>query len=114
VIEVSDEVFAVVNVKSIPDVDFFAAVRDFEEITLIMGEDSLEKVRPLKAEKGYRLITFKAAMSLDTVGFIAKISSALAENQIPILVFSSYSTDHILVKEEFVGKAVEILEKVVE
>ena len=93
--------------------DFFAAVKDFEEITLILGEKHLERLSPSKAETGFRLITFREIMSFDTVGFIAKVSSALAENEIPILVLSSYSTDHILVKEEFLEKAVNILEKVV-
>ncbi len=112
-IEISDDRFAVVNVKDIPDVDFFAAVKDFDEITLILKEDQLERVSSLKAETGFRLITFKAVMPFNTVGFIAKISSALAENRIPILVLSSYSTDHILIKEEFLERAVEVLKEVI-
>ena len=111
--DVSDGRFAVANVKAIPDVNFFAAVRDFDEITLILKEDELKRISPLKAETGFRLITFRAIMPFNTFGFIAKVSSALAENEIPILVLSSYSTDHILVKEEFLESAVEILERVV-
>jgi len=113
VIKVSQDRFAVANVKSIPDADFFAAVRDFEEITLILKESELEKINPLKAEKGFRLITFEKVMSFDTVGFIAKVSSALAENGIPVLVLSSYSTDHILVRESDLERAVEVMKKVV-
>ncbi len=113
-IKVSQDRFAVVNVKSIPEADFFAAVRDFEEITLFLKESELEKINPLKAEKGFRLITFETVMSFDTVGFIAKVSSALAQSNIPVLVLSSYSTDHILVREKDLEKAVEVLKRVVE
>jgi hypothetical protein len=48
-------------------------------------------------------------LPFDTVGFISRISSALANAKIPILVFSSYSTDHILVRENYVERVVDIL-----
>jgi len=53
----------------------------------------------IKIEKGWRLITFDMELPFELVGFLAKISGALAEKNISIFVISSYSTDHILVKE---------------
>lgn len=112
-IEVSDKRFAVVDMNSIPDVDFFAAVRDFDAVAAILRESELGKISPLKAETGFRLITFRTTLPFDTVGLIAKLSSALAQEGIPTLVLSSFSTDHILVKEEHLSRAVEIPEKVI-
>jgi len=45
------------------------------------------------------------------VGFLARVSGALAEEGISIFVISSYSTDHILVKEKDVLKAIRKLEE---
>ncbi|NOY11351.1 MAG: ACT domain-containing protein [Archaeoglobi archaeon] len=113
-IEVHEEVFAVVNVESLGNADFFAAVRDADgKLTLILPEKHLKDLEFSEVEKGFRLITFRTKLPFDTVGFIAKVSSALAQEGIPILVLSSFSTDHILVRNEHVERAVEILEKVV-
>jgi len=58
----------------------------------------------IECEKGFRLLTFDITLPFDTVGFI---SSALANAN---LVFSSYSTDHILVRENYVERAVDVLD----
>jgi len=44
-------------------------------------------------------------LPFDLVGFIAKISKTLADEKVPILVISAYSTDHILVKEKHLKNA---------
>lgn len=40
------------------------------------------------------------------VGFLAKISKTLADENISIFVISAFSTDHILVKEKNLKKAI--------
>ena len=55
--------------------------------------------------------TFDMVLPLDYVGFMAKISKALAECGISIFVISAYSTDHILVKEEDLSSALAALGK---
>jgi hypothetical protein len=51
------------------------------------------------------------ALPYDLIGFAAHVSTLLANENIPILVYSAYSTDHLFVKEEDVNKAVAALEK---
>jgi len=114
VILVHDEVFAVVNVDHSDNMELFAAVRDLDgRLTLVIPEKRLKGLEFTDAERGFRLITFETRIPFDTVGFIAKVSSALAREGIPVLVFSSFSTDHVLVREDHLEKAVETLEKVV-
>ncbi|MDJ0270771.1 MAG: ACT domain-containing protein [Aigarchaeota archaeon] len=43
------------------------------------------------------------------MGFLACVAGMLAEKRIPILVFSSYSTDHILVRDEHLERVLELL-----
>jgi hypothetical protein len=44
------------------------------------------------------------------VGFIAKVSKALADEKISIFTISAYSTDHILVKKKDLVKAIKKIE----
>ena len=105
------ESFAIVKTKYIPTVEFFAFIKCDEEITAVIPEKELANLdNVIECEKGFRLLTFDMTLPFDTVGFISRISSALANAKIPILVFSSYSTDHILVRENYVERAVDVLE----
>ena len=69
---------------------------------------NLADLKVKETEYGFRLITFDVDLPFDTVGFISRISRALAEANIPILVFSSYHTDHILIVE----RAIETLRNI--
>jgi len=89
----------------------FANINDGSEITVIADESRIIRKDIIKAEKDFRLITFNVALPFSTVGFLAKVSKVLAEEKIPIFVVSGYSFDHLLVKEEFLGKAVSKLKE---
>ena len=43
------------------------------------------------------------------VGFMAKVSQAFADEKISIFAISAYSTDHVLVKEKDLNKAIKKL-----
>lgn len=89
----------------------FASIDDGKELTSIMQENRLKKSEAIKAEKGYKLITFTSTLPFNLVGFISKVSAALAKEGIPIFVVSGYSRDHILIKEKYLKKAVNALNK---
>jgi hypothetical protein len=44
------------------------------------------------------------------IGFLAQVSKVLAEENISMLVISVYSTDHILIKEKDLPRAIKKLE----
>jgi len=54
----------------------------------------------IEIEKDWKILTFDMILPFELVGFLAKVSKALADEKISIFVISAYSTDHILVKEE--------------
>lgn len=101
------ENFAVVNVMKLPEVEFFAIVRDTNGITVVLPESELRK-NAIECEGGFRLFTFDMVLPFDLVG--SKILTALADAGISVLVLSSYSTDHMLVKDRDVEKAVKVFE----
>ena len=101
--------FAVIKSKrAYPDA--FANIRDENEITVIIDESKYESKDVLEVEKSWRLLTFDMVLPFGLVGFLAKVSQALAEESISIFAVSAYSTDHILVKEKDLENAKKKLE----
>ncbi|MBO8182742.1 MAG: ACT domain-containing protein [Archaeoglobus sp.] len=121
-LRVSEAKYAVARVRDLDlsssnftNFPFFALINDGKEITIVAEEDLLEDLDlNINLEKDFRIITFETVLPFDTVGFIAKISGALAAKNIPILVFSSYSTDHILVRSIHLEDALKALRSVFE
>ncbi|MCX6641844.1 MAG: ACT domain-containing protein [Candidatus Bathyarchaeota archaeon] len=62
----------------------------------------------------YRVLTFDIVLDLAIIGFMAVVSSVLAENGVSIYPISTYLRDHILVKKEDAEKAIRLLNELVE
>jgi hypothetical protein len=103
------ETFAVAKVRR-PIYDSFAVIQDKKEITVIAEQSKINGEDVIEAKGGWKILTFDAVLPFDLVGFLAKISKALAEENISILAISSFSTDHILVREKDLDRAIEKLE----
>ena len=89
---------------------FSAMTVDKDEVTLILADQVCQefgaRLRRAKiGEQTYRLITFDIPLEPDLVGFIARVSTALAAAEIPALTFASYSRDHIFVPIQAFDKA---------
>ena len=109
-IEIHPERFAVVKLRNLPNVNYVAVVRN-KYYEVVMPEKELVKLEKfVECDIGYRLITLDINVPLDVVGYISKVSSALANAKVPILILSLY-TDRILVKEEFLDKALGVLKQ---
>ena len=81
---------------------FSALIIDKDEVTLLLPAEACDEFsgRLRRARDNgivYRLITFESELEPSLVGFIARVSAALATAEIPILTFAAYSRDHILV-----------------
>jgi hypothetical protein len=61
--------------------------------------------------KVFRVITFEVGLPFELAGFLSYISTLLANEDIPIFVISTYSTDQLLVREEHLDKAIKVLQK---
>jgi hypothetical protein len=84
---------------------FAALIIDRHEVTLIMPEVYLEgfaeRLRDHRRDAAsYRLITFNIALDSALVGFMARISAALAAAGVSILPLAAFERDHILVRSE--------------
>jgi uncharacterized protein len=109
-IKLWDETFSIAKAKkAVPKA--FAVIKDNNETTVVIKTSQVKNKEFLQIENGWKLITFDTVFSFSTIGFIAKISQALAKAKISIFVISSFSTDHILVKETDFPKTLLTLKK---
>lgn len=91
----------------------FMIMRDAHEVTLVIEEDDWRRirhaVRDARTETGYRLITMDIQLPWTTVGYLARVTEFLAAENISVGVLSSFSRDHLLIKQEDLGKALRVL-----
>lgn len=88
---------------------FSALVRDKDEVTLLLPLSVWEQLKPMlsvvDASSGYRLITFDISLDLGLVGYMATLTAVLAEQGISIFAISTFSRDHIFVREDDFDRA---------
>ncbi|HCA56617.1 MAG TPA: ACT domain-containing protein [Blastocatellia bacterium] len=91
----------------------FMIFRDPHEVTLLLDEIDLgtmrHALRSAKVERGFRLLTFDTVMDFSVVGFLAEVARILAEAGVSIVALSSFSRDHILVKQVDLARALKAL-----
>jgi len=95
-----------------PDVPFMI-LRDAHEVTLVLEEEDWRRirhaVRDAKIETGYRLVTLDIELPWSTVGYFARVTEILAAAGISVGALSSFSRDHLLIKQEDLGRALRML-----
>lgn len=101
--------FSIAKVDQVPPLSdkVFAVVTDGAEITVVAEMDHGLKV--LEEEKPFRIISFDTKLPFDLIGFLAYITKLLADQNISLFAISSFSTDHILMKQVYLEKAVQVL-----
>jgi len=96
----------------------FMIFKDNFETTLLLDEIDFETIRNAirnaKIERGFRLLTFEIVLDFSVVGFLVEVSRVLAEADISIVAVSSFSRDHILIKQDNLAKALKVLSELVE
>jgi uncharacterized protein len=88
-----------------------ALIVDHDEVSLVAPEEVVEAQGGLveRVGKGWRALTLEATFPLTTVGLLAVVSRALADVGVPLMVISSYDTDHFLVPDETLGRTLAAL-----
>ncbi len=110
----ANAVIAAASVVAEANNPFTALLVDKDEVTLMLEEEDYgEYQRRLRdaqvSEIRYRLITFDVELAPTMIGFMAAVSSALAEAGISLMPFAAYSRDHIFVHTDDYEKAIATL-----
>jgi hypothetical protein len=89
----------------------FANITDKKETTVVIAEDKADDVDAIEVQPGWRILTFDATLPLDLIGFLAEVAEHLSDAKVSIFCLSTFSSDHVLVKDSDLSKAEDVLEK---
>lgn len=91
-----------------------ALVAGNDEVSILAPEAVVDGLGELveRWHPGWRAITLDAVFPPETVGVMAAVSRALADIGVPVMVFASHDTDHLLVPEAHLGRALAALHQV--
>lgn len=111
---VSEQTYAILQTtRSVPDA--FASICCETGNTVIMSEPNATHTLPRKdilaMDANWSAITFEMKIPIDSVGFLASISSKLAAIGIPIFIVSGFCSDHLLVKNNRLADTIAVLEE---
>lgn len=101
---VSDKTASTLNVKPL------MIFREKEGITLILSKKDAD-LNSVKYDALWALITLTVHSDLAAVGFLARITNALAKEGISVNAVSAYYHDHLFVPKEKSKEALQILQK---
>lgn len=91
----------------------FMLLRDGHEVTLLLDETDWRTMRhaarDARVEADFRLLTFDIELEWKTVGFLARVTGILADAGISCGALSAFSRDHLLVKQDDLGRALRVL-----
>ena len=91
----------------------FMIFRDQREVTLLIEEDDWKRIRhaarDAKVEGGYRLVTLDIELPWNVVGYLAQVTNILAAAGFSVGALSSFSRDHLLIKQNDLGSALRVL-----
>jgi hypothetical protein len=83
------------------------------EVTLLLDENDWHVMRhaarDAKVESGFRIVTLDIELAWNVVGFLAHVTSILAKENISVGAISAFSRDHLLIKQDDIGKALNVL-----
>lgn len=91
----------------------FMLLKDAHEVTLLLEEADWRTMRhaarDARVEGDFRLLTFDIELDWKVVGFLARVTSILAEAGISCGALSAFSRDHLLIKQDDLGGALRVL-----
>jgi uncharacterized protein len=113
---VLDETFAICSLKRdspLPDwatsSDFYSITRTYDELSIVCPQDKIPA--NVEINKNWRCLKVQGPLGFSITGILASISMPLSAEGVSVFVFSSYDTDHIMVKQYELEKAAEVLQK---
>lgn len=91
----------------------FMIFSDPYEITLILNRPDFDRIRhsidDSRVEHSFRLLTFTTELDFSVIGFMAEVSRILAEANVSICALSSFSRDHLLIRQTDLARALNAL-----
>ena len=81
--------------------------RTCDELSIVCAEANVPE--GVKADRGWRCLKVEGPLDLSLTGVLASLANPLAEARVNIFAISTFDTDYLLVKEEKISLAAEVL-----
>lgn len=110
-------VYSVIQIEDVSKIDFQKLKGSFynlcvtdDEISLLLDQKYSDEVEnKINEEKGFKCMKINGVLDFGEIGIIARISTVLAKAEISVFVVSTYNTDYVLVKENKIAHAMDVL-----
>ncbi|MFZ4715011.1 MAG: ACT domain-containing protein [Bacteriovoracaceae bacterium] len=86
---------------------FLSITRTSNELSVVCEFDLVPK--SIKCDSDWKILKIEGVLDFSLTGILASIAQPLAGAQISIFALSTYDTDYILVKQDCLTKACEVL-----
>jgi hypothetical protein len=104
--QIQEGTYAYATVKSVPADKHFLVAVDVDEITVVTETQRLKELDLIEKNRDdWCLIALNISAPFYSVGFLAAVSEAIANQKMNVLIVSTYSKDYILVKAGLKEKA---------
>lgn len=86
-----------------------SVTRTPDELSVIAPSEVLGPVETQRTEPGWRLLTVRGPLEFSLSGIMAALTGELAAAGVPLFAVSTFDTDHLLVKEVDLERAIAAL-----
>jgi uncharacterized protein len=90
-----------------PGGELLAIVRTRDELSVVCEQRFVPP--QIKAERDWRALKVQGPLDFSQVGVLAALALPLAQAGVSIFAISTFDTDYVLVKDQVLGQAVQIL-----
>ena len=96
------------------DESFVQCIAEPEVFTLVLPEPTWREVQAAfpraRVQQPFRVISFDLDLPPDLVGFLARVTDALAYANVSVLAICGYSRDYVMVRDEDIPAATQALD----
>jgi uncharacterized protein len=89
--------------------DFCSVTRTKEELSIICKDAGIKADIDIRTDRSWRILKINGPLDLSLIGIIADISNLLKDNKIPVFTISTYDTDYILIKFQYLSETISVL-----
>jgi hypothetical protein len=87
--------------------EFFSITRTADELSIVCNQANVPD--SVQCEKGWRCLQVEGILNFALTGILASLAAPLAEAKISIFAISTFDTDYLLVKENNLQQALDVL-----
>ncbi|MGM0471726.1 MAG: ACT domain-containing protein [Bacillota bacterium] len=91
------------------NLDFLSLTYTATELSIVCPTNIVPQ--DMECEADWRALKVKGKLDFNLTGILTSIATPLADSEISIFALSTYNTDYVLVKEDNLDKALEVLNR---